>query len=281
VRLNVDRCPVCGSGDPGRAMGGIDLVQCLACATIRSREVADPSELYSDGYHDGADGRFVSPHPLFAAYVERVHRDRLALLGRVIRPPGRLVDVGCGDGGFLVAARVEGWRVAGVEPVGALAVRRSAELGIDIRSGSLPVPDFGDVDVVTALHVLEHVPDPVDLLRQLVDVVRGGGIVTVEVPNFGSAARRVLGGGWSLLQPDEHITHFTAASLRRAFAEAGLGNVVITSPSWVGPPQARSVAARDLGLRRPYPWPVLRLTEQLRRRALTGQVLFATARTPG
>jgi SAM-dependent methyltransferase len=104
---------------------------------------------------------------------------------------GRYLDVGCGSGGTLAVARALGWRTAGIE-VDAAAAEHARPFADELHVGDAFGAPFapGRFDVVSAFHVLEHVPDPVALLRRMLDWLAPGGLLIVEVPNVGGWGRR-------------------------------------------------------------------------------------------
>jgi SAM-dependent methyltransferase len=139
---------------------------------------------------------------------------------------GRYLDVGCGSGGSLGVARALGWRVAGIEmdeAAAALARRFTDELHV----GDILTAPFapGRYDVVTAFHVLEHVPDPVAVARRMLHWLAPGGLLIVEVPNAGGLGARLFGGAWSGLELPRHLSHFTPETLERVIDKAG-GRIV-------------------------------------------------------
>jgi SAM-dependent methyltransferase len=147
----------------------------------------------------------------------------------------------------LLAAGERGWRAQGVEPE-RTAAKAASERGLtveisDLEASGLPERSF---DVVSAFHVLEHMPDSRAFLRTLARWARPGGHVAIEVPNFASVQRRRLRDGWSGLRPREHLVHFTPQTLRRTFAAAGIEPVLVRSPAYVGPPQSLDQALWDL-----------------------------------
>ena len=83
----------------------------------------------------------------------------------------------------------------------------------------------GSFDLVTAFHVLEHVPDPVAMLRRMLAWLAPGGLAVVEVPNAGGAGARLFGRAWSGLDLPRHLWHFSPATLGVAVERAG-GRVV-------------------------------------------------------
>lgn len=158
-----------------------------------------------------------------------VRRDR-ELLARVrfvkARPGGCVLDVGCGDGDYLMVMRSLGWEVAGVDP-DPRAVADARESGLDVRLGTLSDGGFpsGHFDVVTLCHVIEHVHDPIQLLAECRRVLAPGGELIVMTPNLDSEGHRRFGADWLHLDPPRHLVIFTVESLRRALASAGFADV--------------------------------------------------------
>jgi len=135
---------------------------------------------------------------------------------------GRYLDVGCGSGAALGAARALGWEVAGIETDEAAATlaRRFTD---EVYVGDALAAPFAPArfDVVTAFHVLEHVPDPVAVLRRMLGWLAPGGLLIVEVPNAGGLGATLFGGAWSGLELPRHLSHFTPVTLERAVRLAG------------------------------------------------------------
>ena len=141
---------------------------------------------------------------------------------------GRYLDVGCGSGGALGVARALGWRVAGIEMDDAAAAK-ARRFTDELHVGDVLTAPFapGRFDVVTAFHVLEHVPDPVAAARRMLDWLAPGGLLIVEVPNAGGLGARLFGGAWAGLELPRHLSHFTPATLEAVIEKAG-GAVIWT-----------------------------------------------------
>lgn len=133
---------------------------------------------------------------------------------------GRLLDVGCGSGTLLKAMHElrPGWKLTGSELGGAQREAVLARPGVEGFCFG-PLTDIEDhFDLVTMVHVLEHVEDPAAFLRQGAGLVVDGGAVGVQVPDHTQNP-------FDLLIFD-HCTHFTADTLAVTAGRAGLGGVV-------------------------------------------------------
>ena len=140
----------------------------------------------------------------------------------------RLLDVGCGDGQLLQTARDEGWDAHGID-LSETAIRCCHRRGL-----SASRTDFFDValderrfDVIVMSELIEHVPSPQRFLKRAEELLDNGGVAYLTTPNFGSLARRMLGGSWSVIHP-EHIGYFERPTLRKLVSnETGLGEIKI------------------------------------------------------
>jgi SAM-dependent methyltransferase len=167
-------------------------------------------------------------HPFFNAAIEDEESYRKYFARKLddlerLAPRGRLLDVGCGAGFFLEAARARGYEVAGVDlsPVPARYARE--QYGLDVTIGSLydyPAPD-GSFDIVTIFQTIEHDPDIPRLCRRLHGLLRPGGLLMVTTPAADGFVARVMGRRWFGYRNVEHVSFFTRPSLRRALEDAG------------------------------------------------------------
>jgi 2-polyprenyl-3-methyl-5-hydroxy-6-metoxy-1,4-benzoquinol methylase len=136
-------------------------------------------------------------------------------------PSGRLLDVGCGDGEFLLRMRELGWQVVGqeIDPRAAAATRQR---GIDVVEGPFERAGFeGRFDVVTSSHVLEHVHDPVEFFATCRDLLVPGGRLWIATPNIDSIGFRRFGPNWRGLECPRHLILFSRSALALALGRAG------------------------------------------------------------
>jgi 2-polyprenyl-3-methyl-5-hydroxy-6-metoxy-1,4-benzoquinol methylase len=137
---------------------------------------------------------------------------------------GKLIDIGCGDGGFLSIMRDAGWEVAGIEPDPLAAKFAEQSHSIRVIANTLPQAQLADqsVDAVTLSHVIEHAADPIGLLRECRRILRPGGKVIVVTPNLAGHGHRDFRDSWVHLDPPRHFYLFSPATLRSCCELAGL-----------------------------------------------------------
>ena len=139
--------------------------------------------------------------------------------------PGRkMLEIGCSYGGMLARFAAVGWKVDGVElDQRAVEIARKS-LGLTVQAGTLrEVADklSPPYDVITAYHVIEHVPDPAAFLSQIRAVSASDGILVLRLPNASSLAARLTGGWWEWFIAPEHINVFSSKSISLLLNEKG------------------------------------------------------------
>jgi SAM-dependent methyltransferase len=193
---------------------------------------ADLGALYDDDYYRGMgfDPAVDYAGPVDAwtrAENERIVRTIEAALERPIAGV-RWLDFGCGTGTLLERVRIGGGDALGFDDSPA-AMGACESRGIPTLTQTQIAELRGAFDVVSAVEVIEHVPDPIGFLRTLRDLVKPGGVVYVHTENW-NVVRRLPGTGY--LMPEGHIQYFTPASMRRAFDLAGLTEVSTFDRCW-------------------------------------------------
>jgi SAM-dependent methyltransferase len=148
----------------------------------------------------------------------------LRVLNKLFPGRGHLLEVGSHAGTFLNRIRADGWQVVGLEPFRPLANFARKKYGLEIIDGILPNPALpsGHFDAVVMLHVIEHMPDPAENIRELRRVLKPRGVLVVETPRFNSLSFKILGRHERSIQNcPGHIYFFTEQSLRRTFESNG------------------------------------------------------------
>src|SRR5262245_19487975 len=229
-------CPLCAGRnctplvegqDPSAGAEGLwfAVVQCDSCGACYTNPRPDPASIvqfYSANYspyqkhHQRRRG--FRWNPLRLLKQPRVEKRPIPWHGQ-----GRLLDFGCGSGAYLVEMSRLGWNVVGIDASHRMVERIRDELGLRAYAGSLPhlELDSESFDVVTMWHSLEHVHEPVPVLREVRQLLAPGGKVVIAVPNIDSLPFRWFGRHWFGLELPRHLTHFTATSLLQMLQRCG------------------------------------------------------------
>lgn len=157
--------------------------------------------------------------PLRSLVVEQMRH----LPARPPRPGARLLDVGCGNGAYLLLARAAGWEVQGIDfdPVAVAAARES---GLEVHLGGLEqLVGLGhQYDRITCSHVIEHVHEPTIWLRRMAELLLPSGALWIQTPNVRSTGHQVFGRFWRDLDPPRHLSLLTPERLMNMLQDAGL-----------------------------------------------------------
>jgi 2-polyprenyl-3-methyl-5-hydroxy-6-metoxy-1,4-benzoquinol methylase len=177
------------------------------------------------GYEQGVGRRWLRPFWILALLHPggRAELDSAAMYLPAPRGKARVLDVGCGSGALLARMKALGWEVEGVEidPTAAEAARAR---GVPVRVGTLEQQAFPDnhFDAVHSAHVLEHVHDPLGLLRESCRILKAGGTLVTITPNAGSWGHCRFGAAWLNMDAPRHLHLFSTATLRQAAEKSGL-----------------------------------------------------------
>lgn len=215
-----------------RKEGVFQLQRCEGCDLVTTRPRPGPDDIgfYYEGTYSGEGADGMRDFQASSWLGRLISRYRLAVIGRArtLGPGDHVLDVGCSYGGFLRAAReASGCRTSGIDMDEGSITGAVDQDTTDYRVGRLVDASFpaGEYTVVTFFESLEHHSAPIDALRAAHALLRPGGHVVVEVPNFGGLWRRVFRTAWLPLLVPQHLFHFTPTTLRRAVKTAGFAHV--------------------------------------------------------
>ncbi len=168
-------------------------------------------------------------------------------------PRGGLMDVGCGNGGNLAAARQLGWTAQGLE-IDPRAVASARAAGLDVRQGDYGrLQEFqGVFDCLICSHVIEHVHAPLALLRAIHAALKPGGVALISLPNADSIVLEAVGENWRGLEAPRHLAIPTTRTMRASVEALGFAVEAAPVSPWVTFEESLAIAQRrGLDLRAP------------------------------
>jgi decaprenyl-phosphate phosphoribosyltransferase len=206
------------------------LLKCEDCGMV----FADSGELerVRDLYADMSDDGYLSSLP--SRRAQMIHLLKLALA----HAPGAktLLDVGAGAGLLLSEASQRGISGVGVELSRSLCESGRKQFGVELIQGIFPCPQLAGrkFDLIFLVDVIEHVPNPVEILRAAREQLSEQGRLLVVTPDRGSLAATLMGKRWWHYRL-AHIGYFNRSTLDLAASNAGLEIVHRFRPNWVLP----------------------------------------------
>jgi SAM-dependent methyltransferase len=141
-------------------------------------------------------------------------------------PNGKALDIGCGNGKFIQAMNSLGWQFEGVE-FNPVAVDACREAGLKVFNGDLQAAGYrgNSFDLITARHVIEHVPDPNNFMREITRILKKGGRLVIETPNSQALGRRWFGTKWYANEVPRHMVLFNPDNLNMLAERHGLRKI--------------------------------------------------------
>lgn len=208
------------------------IVQCISCGLIYTNPRLKPrflKHLYSEEYFKNNNSHVMG----YTDYVkdeENITKTFLKRLRAIEKyaKKGRLLDVGCATGFFLNSARENGWSVEGVEVSDFAAdfARKRFDLQVykgDISTINLPKNRY---DVITLWDVIEHVTDPINVLKHLRMNLTDNGILVITTPDADSIPARLAKHMWMGYKlSDEHLMYLSKKTIENLLERAGLAMI--------------------------------------------------------
>jgi SAM-dependent methyltransferase len=230
----VEICPVGCSSKLRPTVIGLPegpLLECVACGQLVSQASASR---YWETMRDFDALDFNQPAGRELERRTRVAERRLRRIAKLAGMPPksmRILDVGCSRGHFVATAAAMGFDAEGVEPAPGIAAAARAD-GLKVHAGLLEDVRFPDHSfaALTLFEVIEHLKDPLVLLRECHRILRPGGIVCLTTGNAVSWTASVMGARWDYFDMDKdggHVSFYNPRSVallagRAGFTSAGL-----------------------------------------------------------
>lgn len=199
---------------------GFKVVRCDGCGLVSTQPQPGGNELsnyYSEAYYLKDNLHLKSFLEDDIPGFRRADRIEKCTRG------GNILDIGCGSGGFLGSLDPERWHRYGVELSAVPAKKAQQRPGISVFVGDLHQAAYPDdyFDVITLWHVFEHMPDPVEMLKEIRRILKKDGILLIAVPNFNSLESRLMKDKWYHLDVPRHLFHYTPETIEKILREPG------------------------------------------------------------
>lgn len=190
----------------------VAIYKCSSCG-LGVTQKTEEDEQY-EAYHRDLD--YIQNEEQF----RNIFRKRISIISK-LKNLGKALEVGSSTGLFLSLLKEKGWEVLGIEP-SSISSRTAADRGIPTLPTTFELSQLqkNNFDLIVFNHVLEHMKDPLVVLKKANKILKKGGIIFIDVPNFGGFSAKLQGVAWKYILPKEHLWHFTNDSLSRILKKA-------------------------------------------------------------
>lgn len=179
----------------------------------------------SEDYISHTDGKRSLFEKVYHFIKNIALKNKLSLINDLQKSKGNLLDIGAGTGDFLSVAKNNGWNAVGIEPSEKAKTIAKAK-GVELKSN---LSDFenNSFDVITMWHVLEHVPNLENQIKELKRLLKPNGTILIAVPNFKSFDANYYKEFWAAYDVPRHLWHFSKTAIQKLFAKEDLKLVKI------------------------------------------------------
>ena len=200
---------------------GITYVKCLKCDLILRKSKIGINEI--ENTYDNKKYFF----GYLGNYKEfiKIFNQMLTLIEKY-KNPGKILDIGCGIGLLLYVAKKRGWEASGIEisKFASNFAKNKLKLNV-INSDNLDIYEDNFFDVIVVNHVLEHIENPLLILKQIKEKLNINGILFIGVPNINGLYPKMQKENWSSLQPSTHIYQFIPKTLKLLLGKVGFKHI--------------------------------------------------------
>ena len=201
-----------------------EIVECASCHLLYTIPRPAPDQIgayyQSDEYLSHQENKSGLVPKIYEAVksINIKHKYHLATDGLLL---GKLLDIGCGVGDFLLAAQKHGWAVSGIEPSSQAKTIAEQRLGFKpFNPEDSAHLESGSFDVITMWHVLEHVEDLPQQRDEIARLLKPNGRLVIAVPNCLSYDALYYKAQWAAWDVPRHISHFNKDTLSAIFSDS-------------------------------------------------------------
>ena len=211
--------------------GEYTIIECESCGFAHCLPIPEHSELesaYKDDYYSTVKPDYIEKAEKDRAWHELTCNSRLSVI-ETLTSGRKMLEIGSGPGIFLDCARSRGWEVMGFEPSKQAWLYSTEILGLNVRNDFFGPEAINNLFKFDAIHlglVLEHIPNPLELISVVKACLNPGGVVCVAVPNDFNKIQDILhterGFSKWWVAPPHHINYFNHTSLAQFLQQNGL-----------------------------------------------------------
>lgn len=221
--VEVIECPVCKNNNLQALLHCVDytvshetfsIKKCTQCELAITTPRPDDDKLGS--YYESAEYISHSGKTSGLGMIYRLVRSYAlswkASLIYTYNSKGSILDFGCGTGEFLKAFQKKGWDITGIEPTDTARIKAENLNAQTIYSSLGQIPEK-KYDVITAWHVIEHVPSFNDTILKFRGLLKKDGTIFIAVPNYNSPDANSYQEHWAAYDVPRHLWHFSKKSM--------------------------------------------------------------------
>jgi 2-polyprenyl-3-methyl-5-hydroxy-6-metoxy-1,4-benzoquinol methylase len=226
--IHYSNCPNCSSGNisfylsvKDHSVSGetFDIWQCKACSLKFTQDIPEPENI--GRYYQSQD--YISHTDTKEGLVNNLyHKVRSFTLGQKRKlvqsksgmKTGKILDIGCGTGAFLNEMKDNGWNITGIEQDEATRQRAFQNYKISASTPSALFSLTQKFDAITMWHVLEHVHQLHDYIRECKRLLTDNGVLIIAVPNHTSGDAEHYKDSWAAWDVPRHLYHFSPESMK-------------------------------------------------------------------
>jgi 2-polyprenyl-3-methyl-5-hydroxy-6-metoxy-1,4-benzoquinol methylase len=176
-------------------------------------------DAYSEQYYGENKTKF---NPIIENFINKMRFKKADRLRKHLKKGAKVLDIGCGDGSFLnYLNNKKQFEINGIELPGKSAERAKEVSNLNLYLGTFEEIDFKDAsfDLITIIHVIEHLQFPVIALEKIKKLLKPKGILYIGYPNIDSSQANRYQGNWLHLDPPRHLNFIPPKILLRWCSE--------------------------------------------------------------
>lgn len=230
-------CDICGSNQfsPDLDCGDFHYVKCDSCGLVFQNPQPDfdeISELYDDSYFEYEKENHNAFYNLMRLSLNDIDFDNIT---SHLNGDKKVLDIGCATGLLLNDLKNRGWNPYGVEICEASAKYGIENFNLNIQMKTLDECQFQDnfFDIIHFSHLIEHVPSPKALLKEVYRIIKPGGYAIITTPNFDGFFAKYYKDKWRSAIA-QHLYLFTKKTLNQLILQEGFD--IKKQLSWGGIP---------------------------------------------